>query len=86
MRKLKSNPSTPLCGGSTGAGRYPDILVPAEGEVTTAEQAFFDVAIAPDAPGGRHVGRLLVGGRDYPVVLTVEPFAIVAPVPVAPMI
>lgn len=69
-------PSTSMCGGSTGKGEYPDLLAPTDAPITTADAAFFDVAIAPGAPPGVHAGTLTVGARAVPVELRVEPITI----------
>ena len=64
-------PSTALYGPSGGAGAWPDPLEPTRAPV--AGDAWFDVAIAPDAAPGRYAGTLTVGARRLPVELTVEP-------------
>jgi hypothetical protein len=67
-----------MYGHGDGPGWYPDLLVPAPaaGELIAREQAFFDVAILPTAPAGRHEGVLSVDETSYPVELQVEPLAI----------
>jgi hypothetical protein len=42
-------PSSSMYGESRGRGSYPDLLVPSRDGVRTNEQAYFDVAIRPDA-------------------------------------
>jgi hypothetical protein len=70
-------PSSELFGESRGQGRYPDVLVPAASEVVRAERdAFFDVAIRPDATPGAYAGKLRVGGVVYPVELRIDPVTI----------
>jgi hypothetical protein len=77
VRSLEvSEPSTSMYGSSEGRGTYPDILLPASGDVRTAELAFFDVKIALDAVPGRYAGNLMLGSRAIDVVLTVDRAAI----------
>jgi len=66
-------PSTDMYGESRGAGRYPDILTPVSGPVTTDKLAYFDVTIPEDARPGRYAGRLLISERSVPVELEVSP-------------
>lgn len=69
-------PSSGLYGRSTGAGDYPDILTPATGPVTSADQVFFDVAVSAGAAPGAVHGTLTAGDRRFPVTLRVEPVTI----------
>ena len=64
-------PSTALYGGSHGAGRYPDGLVPVS--VPTTDPAYFELAIARDAAPGDVTGTLVVGARTIPVTVTIAP-------------
>ncbi|HVY29708.1 MAG TPA: glycoside hydrolase domain-containing protein [Polyangiaceae bacterium] len=64
-------PSTDMYGPSTGAGRYPDVLVP-QAAAPTAEQSYFDVAIRAEAEPGRYSGALWVDARRLPVELEVS--------------
>lgn len=68
-------PSTDMYGPSSGAGRYPDVLVP-QLEPPQAEQAFFDVAIRPEAEPGRYAGTLSVDAERVPVELVISPAVI----------
>lgn len=65
-------PSTDMYGASTGRGRYPDVLRPAGGSVTTSELAYFDVEIPENAEPGRYAGTLRVDQRALPVTLEVS--------------
>jgi hypothetical protein len=67
-------PSTDMYGPSRGPGAYPDVLTPQTGDVPAP--AYFDVAIARDAPPGRYSGRLWLDDRALPVELRVEPVTI----------
>ena len=65
--------SSSLYGPSTGKGGYPDILTPVRGpSVKASDEVYFDIEVAADTALGRHVGRLLVAGKTYPVELAVE--------------
>ena len=66
------DPSSSMYGESTGAGAYPDVLVPVKDVVPSTGLAFFDVAVAPSAKPGRYRGELLIGGRSTDVVLEVS--------------
>lgn len=68
-----AEPSTDMYGESRGAGRYPDILLPSNGDVTTDKLAYFDVAIADDAQPGRYTGNLLVSEQSIRVELEISP-------------
>ncbi|HKE18908.1 MAG TPA: glycoside hydrolase domain-containing protein [Kofleriaceae bacterium] len=63
-------------GPSAGPGAYPDILRPASGPVTAADQVFFDVSVAAAAQPGLYRGELSAGPDRFPVELTVEPVEI----------
>ena len=69
-------PSTRMCAGTTGKGSYPDLLTSTTSPVTSADAAFFDVAVARAATPGLHRGTLTVGDREVPVELTVEPLTL----------
>jgi len=69
-------PSTAMYGPSRGAGRYADVLVPAETTRVLTRHAFFDVTVPPGAAPGRHAGWLDVAGRRLPVELRVDPVTI----------
>ncbi len=64
-------PSTDMYGPSSGAGEYPDVLVPEAAPVQTSELAYFDVQVSRSAVPGRHRGALYAGERSMPVVLDV---------------
>src|SRR6185436_1040241 len=51
-------PSTDMYGPSLGRGRYPDVLLPSDGAVSTAAQGYFDVAIGQATSAGRYQGWL----------------------------
>jgi hypothetical protein len=61
-----ARPSTALYGGSHGKGVYPDGLVPAA--APTSNPAYFEIHADQSAEG-----KLVVGGREIPVSLTVAP-------------
>jgi hypothetical protein len=63
-------PSTELYGPSAGAGRWPDLLTPAESP-RLGDEAYFDVAVPANATPGRHAGTLTIGARTIPVELDV---------------
>jgi hypothetical protein len=71
-----TRPSTSMYGASRGGGRYPDRLEPTAQPVLAGRAAFFDVAIAADAPAGLVTGTLTIGARRVPVELRVEPLRI----------
>ena len=71
-----TEPSTAMYGESAGGGRYPDVLRPAESPLRVEREAFFDVAVSPNATPGVHVGTLQVGKRRFPVRVSVEKVAI----------
>lgn len=64
--------STNMYGLSRGPGRYPDVLIPTEGTVSTDKQAYFDVTIPEDAPPGRYDGRLAMGEETIPLQLEIS--------------
>src|SRR4051812_28291545 len=64
-------PSTDMYGPSSGAGTYPDVLVPEAGAIRTEHLAYFDVAIRSDVVPGRYSGSLTIDGREVPVELRV---------------
>ena len=69
-----AEPSSGLYGPSSGTGAYPDILTPVRGRsVKSADAVYFDVEVPREAAPGRQIGSLLVGRRQIPVELTVEP-------------
>jgi hypothetical protein len=65
-------PSSSMYGESRGRGSYPDVLMPSKDGVRTNEQAYFDVAIRPDARPGRYSGRLEIDARSFEVTLVVD--------------
>ena len=69
-------PSTAMYGGSHGAGSYADGLVPADDPAS--DPAYFELEVARDAPPGAMAGALEVGGRSYPVELTIAPVTLPA--------
>ena len=72
VRSLEvTEPSTSLYGRSTGAGVYPDVLVPVVGAVSTSDLAYFDVTVPPAAEPGKYEGSLLLDGSSVPVTLEV---------------
>lgn len=64
--------STDMYGPSTGAGRYPDVLRPTHGSVTSAELAYFDLAIPENAAPGRYTGTLRIDQQRLPLTLDVS--------------
>lgn len=72
-------PSTDMYGGSHGAGRYADGLVPAA--TPTTDPAYFEIEVARDAEPGELAGELTVAGRAIPVALTIAPVQL-PPLPV----
>jgi len=67
-------PSTEMYGPSTGAGSYPDVLVPGSGgDVKGGRDVLFDVGIPSDAVPGAHHGMIRIGARTYDVSLEVVP-------------
>jgi hypothetical protein len=84
-----ARPSTKLYGGSRGAGTYADGLVAAPVQAPAAagsgsstspsNPAYFEIAVAADAPPGARRGRLLVGGQAYPVELAIAPVTLRLP-------
>ena len=72
-------PSTAMYGGSHGAGRYPDGLVPDPRPVS--DPAYVELEIARDAAPGVVAGELAVAGRTLPVALTIAPVTL-PPLPV----
>lgn len=64
-------PSTSMYGGSRGRGRYPDRLTPSPQPVMAMRSAFFDIAVARDAPPGLRSGTLAVGDRSVPIDLMI---------------
>jgi len=72
-------PSTDMYGGSHGAGRYADGLVPAAQPAT--DPAYFEIEVARDAAPGAVAGELTVAGRAIPVALTVAPVTL-PPLPI----
>jgi hypothetical protein len=72
VRSLEvKEPSTDMYGPSTGAGRYPDVLVPAPSAIAVDELGFFDVEIPKSAPPGRYEGKLMMGEQTIPLTLEV---------------
>jgi hypothetical protein len=74
-----ARPSTDMYGGSHGAGRYADGLVPAA--APTTDPAYFEIEVARDAAPGPIAGELTVSGRALPVALTVAGVAL-PPLPI----
>ena len=68
-----SRPSTAMYGGSHGAGTYADGLVVPASPSPATNPAYFEIEVARDAPPGARSGKLVVGGRPYPVELTIAP-------------
>jgi hypothetical protein len=72
-----ARPSTAMYGPSTGAGDYPDRLVPGEGATVTAPRvALLEVAIDPMMAAGHHAGALHIDDQVVSVELEVLPIAI----------
>lgn len=65
-------PSTDMYGASSGAGTYPDVLVPQAGTIRAEHLAYFDVAIRANAAPGRHQGSLIIDARKIPVELRIS--------------
>jgi hypothetical protein len=72
-------PSTDMYGGSHGAGRYAEGLVPAA--VPTTDPAYVEIEVARDAPPGTTLGQLTASGRAIPVALTIAPVTL-PPLPI----
>jgi len=72
------HPSTALYGGSHGAGTYADVISPVADASPTSNPAYFEIAVAADAPPGALAGELVVGARRYPVALEVARAALPA--------
>jgi hypothetical protein len=72
-------PSTDMYGGSHGAGRYADGLVPAA--QPTTDPAYFEIEVARDAAPGAIAGELTAAGRTIPVALTIAPVTL-PPLPI----
>lgn len=64
-------PSTAMYGGSHGAGRYADGLVPTA--QPASDPAYFEIEVARDAAPGAVAGELTAAGRAIPVALTIAP-------------
>ena len=71
--------STEMYGGSHGAGRYADGLVPAA--TPASDPAYFEVEVARDAAPGVVDGQLTVAGRAIPVALSIAPVTL-PPMPI----
>jgi hypothetical protein len=69
-----TRPSTAMYGGSRGAGKYADGLVPADAPAT--DPAYFELEVGRDATPGVVIGELAVGGQPYPVELTIATVAL----------
>jgi hypothetical protein len=67
-----SEPSTEMYGESSGTGRYPDVLTPSAGDVTSSELAFFDVAVPETATPGKVRGALHVSNETLPIELEIS--------------
>jgi hypothetical protein len=71
-------PSTAMYGGSRGAGRYPDALVPTASPATSP--AYFEIVVPASLAPGVLRGELVVGTRRVPVELTVA-LTVLPPLP-----